>query len=174
MTDKNLGGAPPGNLNAVTSGVRTDHGLTVDRFGLTLPRLPAGRSWIHRKASRLRRALEAEVIEARGRVTLPDLATIRSACACLIDADLSAKWLQQQGDDLPHETRQAYKANMRSAALECERAIHRLRIGPSTTDGDDPLASLWASQAAGVPNGGIIHPRRGERRRRTHTRSWRQ
>ena len=82
-TDK--GGAPEGNANA------TKHGI---RGFLCGGKLPKGASYIRKQVNRYRRAIEAEIIDLRGEITITEASIVQTVTRHEIVCQLATRWLR--------------------------------------------------------------------------------
>lgn len=91
-------GAEIGNRRSTTHGLRMTGG-----------RLPAGAAWIRREADDMKRRLDAAVIEAKGELSILDVATINEVAVWERHRLLAQRWLRLSCDEMSHDQRLAYK-----------------------------------------------------------------
>ena len=133
-TPKGGMGAPKENVNAI-------------RHGLTSGNLPKGAKYIQHQMDRLRRQLEAAVIEAKGQVTLSDAAAIQSAIRWERHSALALRWLRVEGDKLKPTDRLTFSREIARASAERDKAIRELKLDRDTHQ--DMLKALYS---LGGPN----------------------
>lgn len=134
-------GAQPGNTSAMRFGLRTD------RVGLALVVLGPRYKTVDWQTRRLRKALEAQVRAAKGKLSIADAATINRVCRLEALAQIASKKIRVEGeaDKIP-ETEV-----LRAVAYFTEKrdlALARLTlIGDDDGPGPAPV-DLWEPQQA--------------------------
>lgn len=118
---------PKGNTNAQKHGLRTKY-----RDGLTLGRLPAGCSWLRRKVSCFRLALESAVLDTVGELGIVDVAVVQTACRWEVHAELCRRWLCE--GDLTPEQKLAFSKQVAWASSQRDGCLAKLRIDRRETD----------------------------------------
>jgi hypothetical protein len=139
-TEANKGGAPPGNTN------RQTHGL---RSWAALGRFPAGASYVRRQCGRLRAVLEADVLDLDGQITVYQAALIQSACRHEGRALLLTRYLR----DAKNPTLADQLAVMKeigAATDSRDKCLQRLGID-RLAKGVDPWEVLTARAGASAP-----------------------
>ena len=88
------------------------------RHGLTTGSLPSGCAYVTRETNKLRCALEAAVIDLRGKVGLADAAAINSAVRWERQSMLTQRWLRLDISKMDASTRLAYSRDVARASSE--------------------------------------------------------
>ncbi len=152
-------GAGTGNRRAATHGLRMVNG-----------RLPQGASWIRREADDMKRRLETAVIEAKGELSILDVATINEVVTWEKHRLLASRWLRLSHDELNHDQRLNFSREVAKSATERNKALRLLGIdaqslNPWSTLDAAPLSALEPSEAptaemsrADAPNAAGANP----------------
>jgi hypothetical protein len=98
------------------------------RHGLKAAKLPKDAKYVEHQLNRLRRELEAAVVDAKGEVSLTDASIILTAVAWQRHGALSQRWLRIKGDDLKPEQLIAFSREIAKASSERDRAIAALEL----------------------------------------------
>ena len=137
--------APEGNQN------RTQHGCRAVRSqyreGLTLGKLPPGCSWLRRKITRFRNALEQAVLDRVGVLGIVDVAIIQSAARWETHAELCRRWLTE--GDLTPDQRLNFSRQVASASSERDRCLAKLPL--ASEHQEDPWDVLTTIPAEAAP-----------------------
>lgn len=134
-------GAPPGNHN------RTRHGLRSRRI-LEGGKLPKKLDHVEKRAYRLRRELERQVVELRGEISVDDAKEINSALVWERAAALNLHWLRTEHDDLSTDQRRALASDAAKATDKRNAAIDKLHLTP--IERRDPWAVFDAKRAGKI------------------------
>ena len=126
----NPAGAPRRNRN------RTRHGLSAGQ-------LPRGCSYVAALTIQLRKALEAAVIEAKGELSLIDIATVQTCIRWERHALLAQRWLRKSAADMTHDQRLSYSREIARASAERDRSLRSLGI--ARTDDDLLLTATYVA-----------------------------
>jgi len=124
------------------------------RHGLRAGKLPRDAKHIEWQINRLRRELEAAVMEVKGEVTLLDAASIQTAIKWERHGALALRWLRIEGDKLKPVERLQFSREIARASTERDKALAALKLGdqrdnvldalysrpttPTTGNGDEP------------------------------------
>ena len=135
----NQGGAPAGNDNAATHGLRSE-GL---RFGLRGAKLPKGCRGVENRGHSLRRQLEAACMDCHGEVNLVMAAHIQTAVRWELHWALSMRWLRTEFDQLSPVDRIRFSESAAKASENRDRAIAKLDLKTGPED-------VWA-EALRIP-----------------------
>ena len=118
--------APSGNQNAVTHGLRSKSHTTRYRDGLSLGSLPPGCTWIRRRMSRFRLALEDAVTERTGSLDLASLAIVQTCVRWETHSSLCRRWLCEAG--LTAGERLAFSKQVASASSHRDACLRQLGL----------------------------------------------
>lgn len=132
--------APPKNRNAT-------------RHGLRAASLPKGASYIARATSELRRAVEDAVLSRKGEISVVDAATVQTVMRFERHAMLCQRWLRMHFEDMNHDQRLRYSAEVARASASRDAALRSLGIESGSQA--DLLARAYATPlvAAHASNG---------------------
>lgn len=119
-------GAPRGNANAVTSGLRASS-------------LPRGAEYVEREIRRFRAVIRQEIIATHGRVSTYDEAVLQSATRHETRALLAARWLRKGGETIPLDQRLALLSTISAATEARDRCLRAIRL-----DIDSPSSAIDA------------------------------
>src|SRR5438105_2024522 len=114
-------GARPGNMNARRHGMRSS-------------KLPPGCEYIEKRVLSLRRRVEQAVIEAKGRITFVDAATINSIARWEQHGLLAAFWLRKQIDKLSAADRLRFSEAIAKAGDNRDKNIKQLGLDRDEAD----------------------------------------
>ncbi len=109
------------------------------RHGLRASKLPAKCGWIHREVRGFRRAVEDAVVSVHGEVSILHAASINTACRAEVHAQLAARWLRDQIDELDAAQRLNYSAAVVKASESRDKALATLGIDRRTISKWDAL-----------------------------------
>lgn len=124
-------GGQPGNTNAL-------------RHGLKSGSLPKDAKYIQHQINKLRRILEAAVLEVKGQITLTDASCILSAIQWEKHKALCHRWLRIEGDSMKPTDRLTFSREIARASNERDRCIRELDLDR------DPIQSQWDALDAEV------------------------
>jgi hypothetical protein len=130
-------GPPLGNAN------RSRHGLRGSG-------LPKGCGHINRSTCHFRRMVEAEVLDARGEITLVDAACINTAFRAERHAQLAQRWLAKEADAMTPADRLSYSLAVVKASESRDKALAALNL-PRRPDAD-PWQTLDQSNGHAEPS----------------------
>jgi hypothetical protein len=123
-------GAPAGNTNSVTHGLRTT----------TLGRLPDHKiTW---RANKFRRWLESWTLQTHGKISVKHELAINSAARHEIAAMLINRWLRLRLETMTHDQRLKFVTALGRESDLRDRAVDRLNLDRDTTS---IVESLYAS-----------------------------
>lgn len=137
------GGAPAGNTNRATHYLRCQH-----RHGMVLGTLPEDCDHIKRSLSRIRNALEAAVMEAKGEISIPDAASIITVLRWERHAALALRWMTKEYVMLNVDQRLTLSRDIARASSERDKALASLRLDKSQRDIWDTITLPPAPNAA--------------------------
>lgn len=120
----------PGNFNSM-------------RHGLRAAKLPKGCSWLEGQLKFFRRALEAELAAAGDRGGIYSSALVQSTVRHETRAQLAARWLRIQGDELSLADRLQLLATISAATDARDKCLERLKLDRDRKD--NALEALYAS-----------------------------
>lgn len=168
---KRRGGAPIGNQNRLTHGLRTKRS-----GGFLLGALPANCRHIKRATDVLRRCLETAVTETRGVVTLTDEATIQTAARAERHSLYCGKMLAEADGSLKPEIRMKLSAEVVRGSEARDKAIRELRLDSNSrtavfaaiqrahndADGESGESVVLVGEIAGAGHGGDVAQAAGQ------------
>lgn len=126
-------GAPTGNVNAVKHGARSK------RAGIVLAKLGDGLEQAYMDASKLRQAIEAEVSQKRGSLSILDRAKIQTICRLELSARASEMAIRKDSKMLGDQLRLQREAIVKWT-LQRDKLMGELLgdvAGSGSGDGDD-------------------------------------
>ena len=123
-------GAPQGNTNSVTHGLRTT----------TIGKLPDIK--IQRQANKFRRWLESWTLQTHGQITVRHELCINSSTRHEISALLIARWLRLKFESMTHDERLKYVTALGRESDLRDRSVDRLNLDVDTTS---IVESLYAA-----------------------------
>lgn len=135
-------GPPIGTVNNFKHGL---HAATT--FGVGS--LPEKCNWITNRVGRVRRSLEAAVLERHGELSLKHLMLIQTACRCEVVSLLSQRWLRLREATMSHDQRLSYLNNIASASERRDKAVEKLNLDPTETA--SVLDALYAAPVTPLP-----------------------
>jgi len=98
------------------------------RHGLTSGTLPPGCGWITRLMGEYRAALEAEVLRAKGAISVLDAGVINAAVLWQRHGALCQRWLRIGYEQMNWDQRLNYSREIARAASERDKAVRQLGI----------------------------------------------
>ena len=127
---------------------------------LPLGRLPDAERAVERACYAFRRGLERAVVEAHGRVSLPQAAAISTATRWERVARVAARRLAERGTDMSDECYLAYVRETAKASGERDKAIDRLALpkDKATTIFDVLYGPRSGDATRGTPGGLPLTP----------------
>jgi len=152
-TEPNKGGAPRGNANRLTHGVRSY---------LAIGRLPKGASYIRRTLGLLRTAIESAVQEAHGEISIVSAALVQSAIRHEARCALLTRYLRDHDDSLTLSDRLGVLKQIGDATDSRDRCLRGLDL-PSKRN-----ANIWEtlyeeqSSPTGADEVDVAHPHTSE------------
>lgn len=165
MATAAAGTAPPevDPLRVLQSKRNLKHGLysQPERYGLTIGAVPEKYRTALRVLTKMRRELEAAVVQAHGRISLPHAAAIVSACRAERVAQLCTRFLTEQFDTLDLDHRVMLLEKIAKYSMERDKCIDRLSIDPAATSAWDRLHHVLDAPTA--PNATAGQPEALER-----------
>lgn len=121
------------------SGPRPGHTNGI-RHGLVCGKLPKDSRYIEVRSNVVRRALEAEILRARGEITVADAALVSAAMKWLRHGQLAQRWLRVEGDKLTLSERLNFSREVARAGSEVSKAIAALDLASSESSVWDVVA----------------------------------
>jgi hypothetical protein len=121
------------------------------RHGMRGAGLPVGCERIGREANKLRRALEDEVIQARGEISLVDASFINTCYRAERHAQLAQKWLAREAEAMTPADRLHYSREVVRASESRDKALAALRL-PQRPDADPWHALTVQAESISVEN----------------------
>lgn len=123
------------------------------RHGLraaTLGKVPKGASYVGRLLTRLRKDLEAAVVEAKGELNLQDSLTVNTACRWERHALLANRWLAHNSETMTFDQRLNFSRDIARAAENRDRAVRNLGLDQNA---NNIIEALYSSQKPILENG---------------------
>lgn len=127
------GGAPKGNRNRVTHGLRRT---------FTTGRLPRGSSYIGGTLQALRREIETALLARDGAIGIGAAAATQTACRHERTAQLAQKWLAEN-PEMPLELKLKFANQVAVSSEARDRALKALGLDPRPADRRSVAASLY-------------------------------
>lgn len=117
--------APRGNKNRLTHGIRSF---------LSTGHVPRGAEKCKQQVARMRREVEEEIEDRKGALSLFDAALVQEVARAEMAVQLMFRWLSEQGDELPIETRVRLLSEIRHFTKSRNEAIEKTGIGKAAKE----------------------------------------
>jgi hypothetical protein len=109
-----------GNLNAIRTG-RHSKALVTGKY-------PKGLTYVRKQLLALARALEAALMDSKGRVDIQDQFTIRTVCRCEAHARLCQHVLNSEWATLTVDQKQSLSRDIAKASIDRDKALRALEL----------------------------------------------
>lgn len=139
-------GAPTGNVNGLTHGMRSSAAVMNVRFNLG--KWPTKLKRIEQAANLFRRAIEAAVVDAHGSVGVYHAALIQSAARWETRAMMAQRWLRLYIEELSLPDKLACSKAISEASTARDKCLERLGLHQTKDNGWADLAVSLAADAA--------------------------
>lgn len=140
-------GAPAGNVNGLTHGMRSSDDVMNVRFNLG--KLPPMLKRIERAVNLFRRAIESAVVDAHGSVGVYHAALVQSAARLEARALMAQRWLRLNIEELDMNEKLACSKAIAEASTARDKCLERLGLHQTKGNAWDDLSVQLAIDESG-------------------------